>query len=145
MKKHIDIFVSCIWLALMLALMLRMPVIQLLQEPSCGFPKLDLVLSALFCVTGIVSSVVAYVFSKKQLFALSLVNILLFVTMLALIVISTASGNRGMLDFSLYFVNLFCFVLSLEGNMIACCAVFLLLQLLSAVMFYILTWLKKEK
>ncbi len=145
MKKHVDIFMSAIWLALLLALMLRMPVIRLLQEPACGFAKLDLVLSALFCATGIVSSVFAYVFSKKQLFAVPLVNIILFIAMLVLIVISTASGDRGMLDFSLYFVNLFCFVLSLEGNMIAYCAVFLLLQILSAVLLYILTRLKKEK
>lgn len=145
MKKHIDIFVSCIWLALLVVLMLRMPVTELLKNPSEGFPLADCVISALFCATGILSSVLAYVFSKKQLFAISYVNFFLFASMLLLIVTGTASGNRVLINISLHFVNLFCFVLALEGNMMVYCILFLLLQILFAVLFYILLRLKKEK
>ncbi len=145
MKKHIDVLVSGIWFVLLIALMIRMPVINLLKNPYGGFCAFDLVLSALFCLTGVVSSVLAYVFSKKQLLAVSFVNTFLFAAMLVLLVVSTASGNRGMLDFSLYFANLFCFVLGLEGNMMVYCLSFLLLQMLTAVLFSVLLNRNKEK
>ena len=145
MKKYIDILVSGVWFSVLVVLMVRMPVINLLQDPPEGFYAFDLVLSALFCLTGIASPVLAYIFSKKQLFAVSFVNIFLFAAMLVLLVVSTASGNRGMFDLSLYFANLFCFVLGLEGNMTVYCLSFLILQLLTAVLFSVLFKQNKEK
>lgn len=143
MKKHIDVIISAAWFVLLLTLMLRMPAIRVLQDPKAGFGTIDLCLSALFCAVGIFAPVFAYIFSKKQLFAVSFVNLLLFAAMLALFAVGTFSGNRGLLDFSMYFVNLFCFVLGLEGSMIAYCSVFLFLQIISTVLFSVFLKLKK--
>ncbi|MBE6572414.1 MAG: hypothetical protein E7656_09230 [Ruminococcaceae bacterium] len=145
MKKHIDIVVGAAWLILLALLTFRMPVANLLNDPSHGFSAIDLVLSALFCLTGFASSFFAFVFSKKQLFLISLINILLFVLAMVLIIVSTASKNVGLFNFACYFVNLFCLVFGISSNMIAVMSAFLLLQIVSAVVFLVLLKLKKER
>ena len=145
MKKYIDVVISAVWLLLLALLTFRMPVTNLLNHLYRDFCTFDLVLSALFCLTGFVSSFLAFVFSKKQLFSISLINILLFALSVVLIIISTASRNVELFSFACYFVNLFCFVFGINSNMIAVSAAFLLLQIISAVVFSVLLKLKKEK
>ena len=145
MKKYIDVLISAIWFVLLVILMFRMPVAKILVDTKADFSAIDIALSTAFCAVGFVCPVLAYVFSKRQLFTVALVNTLLFAAMIICFVISISSANTGLFSLSCYFVNLFCAVLSFKGNLVASCAVFLILQIAFSVVFSILLRIKKEK
>ncbi len=122
LKNALGIIFAAIWTVSLGILMFRLPIATVLSNSQMyqelSVESIDIVLSVVFCLVGIVSSVVGYFFKNKTLSYLSLIHWGLALVAVLTLFLYFVTVNADVFAVFLYLANPFLSVLVAEGVML---------------------------
>lgn len=134
-KNIICIALIALWIALGITLVIRVPMMQVVEEGNGKLYTVDTILSTFFVALSFVSAPLGYFLGKKSAIGLGFANLTLCVLALLCFLLFITTSNGLMVGYGIMLLNPYCVLFAMRGA----AAIFgIIIYVLSCIVFPIL-------